>query len=90
MRKKNHRCTWPRRAPLPGDAVGPLGHDPLGVLADQLDVGLAEPGLLAELAPCRLERALARLQPTLGQLPLARHVGPLERQHTPVAAASRR
>ena len=66
--------------------VGPLGHDPLGVLADELDVGLAEAGLLAELAPGRLERALTGLQPTLGQLPLARHVGPLERQHTPVAS----
>ena len=67
-----------------GDALGPLGHDPLGVLADELDVGLAEPGLLSQLAPGSLERPLPRLQAALGQLPLARNVGSLEHQQPPV------
>ena len=46
-----------------------------------------EPGLLGELAPRRLDRRLPRLEPTLGQLPLAGEIGPFERQDQPVVAA---
>jgi hypothetical protein len=48
------------------------------MLADQFDLSGPQPGLLRQLPPGGLARFLAALEPALGQLPLARQVGPLE------------
>src|SRR4029079_8897400 len=74
-------------AATPGSHLGgPLVGNPLGVLADEGEVGGAETGFLLDFAPHRIERLLALLDAPLGELPAAGGIAALEGEDGSVAA----